>query len=372
MSKQETQNSKEETSQKVINTNHSGETGSNNNEEKGEKTDSKKRPHEPGDNIKLGAIVALLNKVRQKKTEPPPEDTANKDKEIRSSDQASLKYQEEINKEYMDAVESLSKNIKKYYPKKGREFEPKDNMVQCWKCNCLNLVHPTWEYIECSDCRSLCKIPKTPLSPLKEPTSSKKVPCLFTMITCPKCKTSNKCLAENTKMICIACRNIFDIVHPDLDPPEEECDSLDPHSRYYKFKYKRPPEYPPINSYGVNDLFFPDPVMVNWMPVNPYVNYNAPYQEIKTFERMKKYKDVTNRIKKEYFGKIKLTDPDKVYLLDKLKELNKHADNAIKDGYNNRYDIWQKMGRSQNKQSNYIDKLKNERMDCYEKMFFLK
>ena len=345
-----------------------------------------KKEDDPERKIKLGQIVSLMKAMDKIKKEKE-QNTQTQSQEINQTEQSnnqitktenkstlsSSVYQDSINKEYMNAVEQLSKNIKKYYPKKGRLFQPKDNLVQCWKCNCLNLVNPEWEYIECADCRTLCKIPRELTNKEQyDLTSSKKVPALKTVITCPKCKASNKCWASDKEMSCIVCRNKFEIVPPDPNPSEEECDSLNPHSRYYKFRYKHPPEYPPLGAYGVSDMFFPDPMMVNWMPLNPYVNYNAPYQELKTFERSKKISDVHNRIKKEYFGKSKLSDPDKVYLMDKLKELDTRASNAIKEGMNNRYYIYQQMGMKGNESKNYIDKLNQDKVECYKKMFFLK
>ena len=161
---------------------------------------SKKENDGPERKIKLGQIVSLmktmdkLKKEKEQKQQTEAQDNNNQTEQSNNqitktenkSTLSSSVYQDSINKEYMDAVEKLSKNIKKYYPPKGREFQVKDNLVQCWKCNCLNLVHPDWEYIECADCRALCKIPRELTNKeLNDPTSSKKVPALKTVITCP-------------------------------------------------------------------------------------------------------------------------------------------------------------------------------------------
>ena len=57
--------------------------------------------------------------------------------------------------------------------------------------------------------------------------------------------------------------------------------------------------------------------------------------------------------------------------MDKLKELDTRASNAIKEGMHNRYYIYQQMGMKGN-QSSYIDKLNQDKVECYKKMFFLK
>ena len=71
------------------------------------------------------------------------------------------KKEEELKKQnYLNEMSKLEEELKTKLPTPGRNYEEGDYLVQCWKCETLNLVHPTWECIECSNCRTLCQIPQ--------------------------------------------------------------------------------------------------------------------------------------------------------------------------------------------------------------------
>ena len=278
---------------------------------------------------------------------------------------------EEDNAEYLNLVNSIIDEIKeKQKVPEGRDIEPGDNTVECWKCKAINLIHDDWEYIECADCHALCKIPPKP-SRTSKSTSNIKAPCLFTIITCPKCKTSNKCLTKNKGMVCFACRRPFEIVYPDENPLEEECDSLNPHSRYYKFRYPaRTPQYPPKNSMPINDLFFPDPVLSGWFPYNPYADFSLPYREAYFVNRERQHQNWKSRVYQDYFGNYKLNRKEKTSFLNQLKEIDRKADNMLQESYQNRYGLISQIQNNQLNDNSYLNKRNNERIEGIKKMYF--
>ena len=198
-------------------------------------------------------------------------------------------------------------------PREGRLYEKDDNVVICWRCSELNLVHKDWEMIECSGCHALCRIPR---KIKKENILSRygydydkvkygrMVAPRFTAIVCPFCKFENKVDLRAKELMCLACNSIWTIQKPDLNPPEKYCDSVNPESHYYKFKpeFRKDAQYPPKYSIGISDLFFPDPVMYNDgapYPQNPFADYAQPYQEILSFRRANKFMEHQNKIRKD-------------------------------------------------------------------------
>ena len=233
-------------------------------------------------------------------------------------------------------------------PREGRLYEKNDNVVICWRCSELNLVHKDWEMIECSGCHALCKIPQ---KIKKENILSRygydynkvkygrMVAPRFTAIVCPFCKFENKVDIRAKELMCLACNSIWTIQKPDQNPPEEYCDSVNPESHYYKFKpqFKKEPEYPPKFSVGVNDLFFPEPVMFNDgapYPQNPFADYALPYQEMLSFRRANKFMEHQNKIRKDLKRQYALHKGDKEKFYKITGDLMKKIDKSIK---NNNY-----------------------------------
>ena len=233
-------------------------------------------------------------------------------------------------------------------PREGRIYEKGDNVVICWRCSELNLVNKNWEMIECSGCHALCKIPK---KVTKENIFSKygdnyekvkygrMVAPRHTAIVCPFCKFENKVDLRAKELMCLACNSIWKIERPDENPPQEFCDSVNPESHYYKFKpeFSKDAQYPPINSIGVSDLYFPDPVMYNDgapYPQNPFADYALPYQELLSFRRANKFMEHQNAIRNNLKSKYSLHKGDKDKFYKITDQLLKKIDKSIK---NNNY-----------------------------------
>ena len=160
-----------------------------------------------------------------------------------------------------------------------------------------------------------------------------------TAIVCPFCKYENKVDLRAKELMCLACNSIWQIERPDENPPQEVCDSVNPESHYYKFKpeFSKDAQYPPINSIGVSDLFFPDPVMYNDgapYPQNPFADYALPYQELLSFRRANKFMEHQNTIRNNLKSKYSLHKGDKEKFYKITDQLMKKIDKSIK---NNNY-----------------------------------
>ena len=232
--------------------------------------------------------------------------------------------------------------------REGRLYEKGDNVVICWRCSELNLVNKNWEMIECSGCHALCKIPRKVTKEnifshygdnYEKVKYGRMVAPRHTAIVCPFCKYENKVDLRAKEMMCLACNSIWTIQKPDENPPEEVCDSVNPESHYYKFKpeFSKDAQYPPVNSIGVSDLYFPDPVMYNDgapYPQNPFADYALPYQELLSFRRANKFMEHQNTIRNNLKSKYSLHKGDKEKFYKITDQLMKKIDKSIK---NNNY-----------------------------------
>ena len=230
-------------------------------------------------------------------------------------------------------------------PREGRLYEKGDNVVICWRCSELNLVNKNWEMIECSGCHALCKIPKKVTKEnifshygdnYEKVKYGRMVAPRHTAIVCPFCKYENKVDLRAKELMCLACNSIWQIERPDENPPQEVCDSVNPESHYYKFKpeFSKEAQYPPINSIGVSDLFFPDPVMYNDgapYPQNPFADYALPYQELLSLRRANKFIEHQNTIRNNLKSKFSLHKGDKEKFYKITDQLMKKIDKSIKD-----------------------------------------
>ena len=233
-------------------------------------------------------------------------------------------------------------------PKEGRIYEKDDNVVICWRCSELNLVNKNWEMIECSGCHALCRIPQKVKKEnilsrygydYEKVKYGRMVAPRFTAIVCPFCKFENKVDLRAKELMCLACNSIWTIEKPDQNPPQEYCDSVNPESHYYKFKpeFMKEPQYPPKYSIGINDLFFPDPVLYNDgapYPQNPFADYAAPYQEMLSLRRANKFMEHQNKIRKDLKRQYGLHKGDKEKFYKITSDLMKKIDKSIK---NNNY-----------------------------------
>ena len=269
---------------------------------------------------------------RRKVVTPPPEET--------EEDKNAF-----VPKAYSEATTKIGHQVDTCCKRdEGRIHEEGDNVVICWKCSTYNLINKFWDYIECNACHTLCRIPK---KKEKDKTLSymgydldklelgRMVAPRFTAIVCPFCKYENKVDVRAKEMMCKACNSIWDIQKPDQNPPEEFCDSVNPESHYYKFKpeFRKDPQYPPKYSVGINDMFFPDPVLYHDgapYPVNPFADYALPYQELLSFKRATKFMQHQNQIKRDLTRKYKVPKGDKKKFYKMTDDLIKKIDKSIK------------------------------------------
>ena len=86
-------------------------------------------------------------KMEEKKRE-------KEEKEEKEKEEERIKNEKKNELLYMDEISKLNDSIKRYLPTPGRKYQQGDYLVECWKCNTLNLVHPSWNCIECSNCKS--------------------------------------------------------------------------------------------------------------------------------------------------------------------------------------------------------------------------
>lgn len=252
-----------------------------------------------------------------------------------------------IPKEYAEATSKIGHHVDTCCKNdQGREYEENDRVVTCWKCGTLNLVNKFWEMIECNACHALCEIPNLKKKKniytnniISEAKSQGMVAPRYTAIVCPFCKFETKVDLRAKEMMCQACNHIYTIIRPDKNPPEKFCDSVNPHSYYYKFqkRFKKVPQYPPNNSIAINDMYFPDPVLYHEgapYPVNPFADYVWPYQEALSFKRGVKKMELNNKIKNDIMGKFHVDECDKKKFYKMTDDLIKKIDNSIK---NNNY-----------------------------------
>ena len=84
---------------------------------------------------------------------------------------------------------------------------------------------------------------------------------------------------------------------------------------------------------GVNDLFFPEPVMYNDgapYPQNPFADYALPYQEMLSFRRANKFMEHQNKIRKDLRRQYGLHKGDKEKFYKLTGDLMKKIDKSIK------------------------------------------
>lgn len=338
---------------------------------KEEENDKEEESNEINTQIQLNANIDDLlaeKKEEMKKEEEELIEKARIRKEIQEKQESKIFY----NEAYIRKIEELESTLNKLQPGESRLYEYGDRLIQCWKCQQLNLVKAHWIVIECSNCRHYCKLePKidplrtissnvvdSPSSP--DPLSlNTRVPCIFTIITCPFCRAQNKLLTSEKELKCFVCKRVWTIIKPEKKPKEEDCYSYDPQSRYYKFNHKKDPVYPPINSSGISDLFFPDPVIYN-IPANPLINYHAPYQELETnyYQRRIMRENDSKGIEYQYNNR------DRKYLVAKIKDIDFKVTSAI-EGIQSERKFRERQNLSQSQ--NY-----NDRINSYQKTFLMK
>ncbi len=295
---------------------------------------------------------------------------------------------------YLNEISKLEDELKTKLPTPGRKYEEGDYLVQCWKCETLNLVHPSWECIECSNCRTLCQIPQNynmdnyislNRNDINKEKVTKKINCIYTLLLCPKCKRNTKVSVFNDKFTCPVCLNEYNILKPDVNPNEKFCDSVDPHSHYYKFKFKKEPEYPPKNCIGINDLYFPDPVLFHSnypYPINPYSRYDMPYQEIESFKRFTRKYNLFKKLHSDIPETQIEGSENRLALIKGIRELENKLDKALEKKYYygpvENYSLTQShlkpktLSNSQSYINDIIDKKRLEKNKLIENMFFMK
>lgn len=332
--------------------------------EEDNKENEKEESNELNTQIQMNSDISIM--LTEKKEELKREEAKKIEK--RKEMEEKIEMSKLFTEDYMKLIDKLEDSIKRLKPGESRLYEYGDRLIQCWKCQQLNLVKEHWEVIECSNCRHYCKL-NAIIDPLRTKTSNvhnsssspdplslnTRVPCIFTVIACPFCRAQNKQLASEDELKCFVCKKVCNVIKPEKKPKEQDCYSFDPNNRYYKFNYRKNLIYPPINSYGISDLFFPDPFMYN-TPVNPMVNYNVPYEKLQAIHGQRRVIRENDKkgIEFQYGNK------EKKYLIAKLKDIDYKVTSAIEGSkYERKLRESQDLAQSQNYNTSKINSYKN-------------
>ena len=157
-----------------------------------------------------------------------------------------------------------------------KELSLKDYIVICWHCKNAIKIEDNWKLFECGNCHRMNKIPQKLLNEIYFSKKLKNyryndytnhlnmiLPLPFIMVNCPFCKANNKVKNSVDHCICFVCGNSFNIDYTEENVRNKERVSLNPNSKYYRYKSQTPQihRYVPINKiYRNNDFFFPEPI----------------------------------------------------------------------------------------------------------------
>lgn len=156
-----------------------------------------------------------------------------------------------------------------------KQLTPDDHILICYKCKSSIIIDLNWKFTECPQCHHVNKIPHDKIQALYLSEKLRNVkynsyknhletilPVPFIIITCPYCKYQNKVVNHKLKWSCYVCKRLFSVDYTEDLPKNSEKCSLNPNSKYYKYKDNKHLNqcYPPINSIRISDYFFPDPI----------------------------------------------------------------------------------------------------------------
>ena len=157
------------------------------------------------------------------------------------------------------------------------EIDEDDFTIICWHCKKPIGVEDGWKTVECGNCHRINRIPQKLIKEIYYTDKLKNVyynetvnhlnkiiPIVFIIVNCPYCKASNKVDRNTVRCRCFVCERGFYVDRTEEEVKPIEQVSLNPNSKYYKFKGsdKDVPRrmYPPHNVYRVSEFCFPEPV----------------------------------------------------------------------------------------------------------------
>ena len=196
------------------------------------------------------------------------------------------------------------------------ELEEDDFTIICWSCKKPIVVEDGWKMVECGNCHRLNRIPDKLIKEIYYSDKLKNVyfnnsinhldkiiPIVYIIVNCPYCKASNKCDRNAVRCRCFVCERGFYVDRTEEDIKPVEHVSLNPNSKYYKFKGSEngAPRrvYPPHQVYRVSNFCFPEPVDYDndYYYNNGYINklYYSDFQYDKNHQLqfMNPYKSIT-------------------------------------------------------------------------------
>ena len=157
------------------------------------------------------------------------------------------------------------------------ELEEDDYTIICWNCKKPIVIEDGWNLVECGNCHRLNRLPQKLIKEIYYTDKLKNVyfnksvnhldkiiPIVYIIVNCPYCRASNKVDRNSVRCKCFVCERGFYVDRTEEDVKPVEQVSLNPNSKYYKFKGsdQNVPRrvYPPHNVYRVSDFCFPEPV----------------------------------------------------------------------------------------------------------------
>ena len=157
------------------------------------------------------------------------------------------------------------------------ELEEDDYTIICWNCKKPIVIEDGWNLVECGNCHRMNRLPQKLIKEIYYTDKLKNVyfnksvnhldkiiPIVYIIVNCPYCRASNKVDRNSVRCKCFVCERGFYVDRTEEDVKPVEQVSLNPNSKYYKFKGsdQNVPRrvYPPHNVYRVSDFCFPEPV----------------------------------------------------------------------------------------------------------------
>ena len=157
------------------------------------------------------------------------------------------------------------------------ELEEDDYTIICWNCKKPIVIEDGWNLVECGNCHRMNRLPQKLIKEIYYTDKLKNIhfnkninhldkiiPIVYIIVNCPYCKASNKVDRNSVRCKCFVCERGFYVDRTEEDVKPVEQVSLNPNSKYYKFKGsdQNVPRrvYPPHNVYRVSEFCFPEPV----------------------------------------------------------------------------------------------------------------
>jgi hypothetical protein len=300
------------------------------------------------------------NKSNNSKSDEEEEEETEKEEEQKEEDKPKVNH-------YIPDKENPYNNMNMENPEID-ELEDDDYTVLCWYCKKPIVIEDGWNMFECGNCHRMNRLPQKLIKEIYYTDKLKNVyfnksinhldkiiPIVYIIVNCPYCKASNKVDRNTVRCKCFVCERGFyvDRTIEDVKPIEQV--SLNPNSRYYKFKGcdKDVPRrvYPPHNVYRVSEFNFPEPV-----------NYDNDYY----------YNN--GLINKLYYSDFQYNQDHQLQFMNPYRSItpspNIISKNEVNEKINNANNIMEKNVNDNLRKTNEIRQ--NEKLKLYSNLFFMK